>query len=267
MACEGVPRSPRLVLDAGRAVYVGQAPTTTMHAHHALQVCVSLGGTFRLRSKDEPWRRLEGAIVHSDEPHQLDGTDADVAMLYLDPETSQARAVARLEPRAGIQRIRGRRLERLRRAASALTSGHVEPRGVQSLVDSLTENPAPSGSTPTLDPRVGRVIEILLGLNDRRIALSDLARMIGLSASRTAHLFRAEIGLPFRRYLLWLRLADAVDEIAGGASLTEAAHEAGFSDSAHLARTFRRMFGITPSGLRFVQFTRVAQLLGSRPGS
>ena len=34
-----------------------------------------------------------------------------------------------------------------------------------------------------------------------------------------------------------------------GSSLTEAAHEAGFADSAHLSRTFRATFGIAPSFL------------------
>ena len=52
-----------------------------------------------------------------------------------------------------------------------------------------------------------------------------------------------EVGLQFRTYLLWRRLTLAVNEIVSGTSLTEAAHEAGFSDSAHFSRTFLRMFG------------------------
>ena len=40
--------------------------------------------------------------------------------------------------------------------------------------------------------------------------------------------------------------------IAGGSPLTRAAHEAGFSDSAHLSRTFRRMFGVAPTALKMV---------------
>jgi AraC-like DNA-binding protein len=34
-----------------------------------------------------------------------------------------------------------------------------------------------------------------------------------------------------------------------GRSRTEAAHETGFADSAHLSRTFRQMFGISPAML------------------
>jgi len=49
----------------------------------------------------------------------------------------------------------------------------------------------------------------------------------------------------------------AVQFAVQGESLTEAAHNAFFSDSAHLSRTFRRMYGITLSGIlknsRFVQ--------------
>ena len=34
-----------------------------------------------------------------------------------------------------------------------------------------------------------------------------------------------------------------------GGSWTESAHEAGFADSAHLSRTFKRMFGMNPATL------------------
>ena len=54
-------------------------------------------------------------------------------------------------------------------------------------------------------------------------------------------------GLPLRRYVLWLRLRDVLLSLAEGASLTEAAHAAGFADSAHMSRTFRDMFGVRPS--------------------
>jgi AraC-like DNA-binding protein len=38
---------------------------------------------------------------------------------------------------------------------------------------------------------------------------------------------------------------------AAGEPLSSAAHQAGFADAAHLSRTSKRMFGISPSTLRF----------------
>jgi len=80
------------------------------------------------------------------------------------------------------------------------------------------------------------------------LAAAELARAAGVSESRLAALFRREAGVAIRPFVLWTRLQRAVEVAAAGASLTEAAHAAGFADSAHLARTFRRMFGTTLSG-------------------
>lgn len=55
--------------------------------------------------------------------------------------------------------------------------------------------------------------------------------------------------MPIRRYVLWQRLRAAVELALKGATLTDAAHAAGMSDSAHLSRTFREMFGVAPSFL------------------
>jgi AraC-like DNA-binding protein len=44
-----------------------------------------------------------------------------------------------------------------------------------------------------------------------------------------------------------LRLTQALQYVAKGVRLTEAAHAAGFSDSAHFSRTFRTLLGIDPS--------------------
>jgi AraC family transcriptional regulator len=47
-----------------------------------------------------------------------------------------------------------------------------------------------------------------------------------------------------------LRIERAVQLYAGGRSLTEAAHQAGFADSAHFSRTFRRTFGLPAAAPR-----------------
>jgi len=50
--------------------------------------------------------------------------------------------------------------------------------------------------------------------------------------------------------LAWLRVQQAAIEIVSGNSLSDAALAAGFSDAAHMSRTFRRMLGIPPSSLK-----------------
>jgi AraC-like DNA-binding protein len=61
------------------------------------------------------------------------------------------------------------------------------------------------------------------------------------------HAFTAEVGIPLRPYLRWLKLERAATALATGAGLSDAAHAAGFSDAAHTTRTFRRMHGVTPA--------------------
>lgn len=91
-------------------------------------------------------------------------------------------------------------------------------------------------------------------LPDGPVSLKAAADVAGLSAERYRHLFAEAIGLPFRRYVLWRRLQRALSTLEAGADVTTAAHEAGFADSAHFARTFRAMLGI-----------RATQVFGSRP--
>ena len=81
------------------------------------------------------------------------------------------------------------------------------------------------------------------------VSLADAASAAALSPGRFRHLFVQETGTPFRAWLLWLRLNVAIEAAMAGASWTEAAHEAGFADSAHPTRTFKRMFGINPVDL------------------
>ena len=74
---------------------------------------------------------------------------------------------------------------------------------------------------------------------------AEVASKLALSESRFLHLFSDELGISWRPYLLWRRIICAVQAMIKGSSATDAAHLAGFSDSAHLSRTFRNNFGMT----------------------
>jgi len=104
-----------------------------------------------------------------------------------------------------------------------------------------------SGTWYALDTRIAEVLDLVKRTEGRRLTARELSEAVFLSEGRFGHLFREEIGVPMRRYLLWSRLMDALEHIVQGERFTFAAHEAGFSDAAHLSRTFRQMFGISLS--------------------
>ena len=74
-----------------------------------------------------------------------------------------------------------------------------------------------------------------------------LAHEAGMTPSQLHRWFKRITGVPVRRYRLWHRLFVTANLMGFGKSLTDAAHEAGFSDSSHLNHTFHSMIGMAPS--------------------
>jgi AraC-like DNA-binding protein len=56
----------------------------------------------------------------------------------------------------------------------------------------------------------------------------------------------AQLDAPLTAWVAWRRLERAGKALARGASLADAAADAGFADQAHLTRVTRQIFGITP---------------------
>ena len=99
-------------------------------------------------------------------------------------------------------------------------------------------------SPVNMDERVAEAVKLMQRLNISQAPTKIIAEKVYLSESRLAHLFKENIGIPIRRYLLWSRLAKAVAYIFNGETFTSAAHSAGFADAAHFSRTFKQMFGL-----------------------
>lgn len=82
----------------------------------------------------------------------------------------------------------------------------------------------------------------------RNIALTDLSAVARLSRAHFSRSFKLAFGEPPHAYVIRRRLERACHLMrVGPESLSEIALNAGFSDQAHLARHFRRIFGQCPS--------------------
>ena len=228
-----------------------QYPRTDPHAHHVIQVTLALTGRIDFDGVAE---RVGGAAIAiaPDTSHAFAGTGL-VAHLFVASDSQAGRDTARgLSAEGSIPPIRADHLGYL---PARLRMTFEDPRhtddDLRALGKALIARLAGSRvAAEAPDPRIAKLIVWVTGRLDQAVSLGEVAAVVGLSPGRTRHLFVQQTGLAFRTYLLWLRLVRAVEIYAGGASLTEAAHGAGFSDSAHLSRTFHRMFGIVAASLR-----------------
>jgi AraC-like DNA-binding protein len=218
-----------------------------------IQVTLALTGRVDFDGKTGQIGGTGAAIaIAPDSPHAFEGTGL-VAHLFVASDGVVGRQIARaLFVQGPIASIPAAALGDLPARLRATfedphhTDDELRAHG-QGLIARLAGAGVPAGAP---DPRIKKLIAWVTPRLDQEVSLNDAAALVGLSPGRTRHLFVQQTGLPFRTYLLWLRLVRAVEIFAGGASLTDAAHGAGFADSAHLSRTFRRMFGIVAASLR-----------------
>jgi AraC-like DNA-binding protein len=244
----GPASSVRIFFWHGRVLYVGPVDDLEVHAHHAVQAVVSPAGPFEIDIGDEPVR-TRAVLIDSDLPHRLDSLGQDAAVFLLEPESLDA---ARL--RRGCLRSCGHHLigpelaDPVIEALSVLGNRGAGCAEAAECFDRLLEAwGCGPGPLPDRDERIDAALAHIGSLHRKQISLSELAALVHLSESRFIHLFTEHVGIPPRRYLLWVRLMHAIEAAIGGGNLTAAAHDAGFADSAHLSRTFRRMFGRTPA--------------------
>jgi AraC-like DNA-binding protein len=96
-----------------------------------------------------------------------------------------------------------------------------------------------------VDPRLIRSLALL---ESDDVSVTEAALRVGLSDSRLTHLMTETLGAPPRSWRAWLRLRRALREtLFGSANLTQAAHRAGFADSAHFTRTCKQLMGVRPA--------------------
>lgn len=213
-----------LVFEPGLFVFAGSIGSAYAHAHACVQVFDLTAGAVRVTDRHGGTRDVRTvAVIPAGAVHAIEakvGTRGRVS--FIDPSTPTGRAATWAVAEAG------------------------DP----DRASTWTRTALLSGDVPTEDPvhpALRRALVLGATCPDGPPDLETLASGVGLSASRLGHLFRDELGLSFPSWRRWIRLRLAFDHIRAGGTLTSAAHAAGFADSAHLTRTCRAMFGITPT--------------------
>lgn len=235
-----------------QALFLGEAGKTIIHESPAIKILVSLEGEFLLRSsEDDSWHEYRSAMVAAGQAHAIDGQGNRLALIILVPEARAAQPLIPIMSRKGITRLPAAVVQNFMPIfAEFETVSNANIEGEKLALELLAKlRNGQELLSSTIDERVSQSVELIRADLENIRSIKEIAANVKLSESRFSHLFTENVRVPVRRYLLWMRLREAIHLLAGGGSLTEIAHEAGFSDSAHLTRTFRQMLGITPSSL------------------
>jgi len=254
-------RKSAVFLWTDRALFVGDRSETSLHSHHAIELCIALDDLgVDMSVPDGPsLQGVPGAVVRAGATHRLTIPGPKVAVLYLDPQSDIATSLhdwlgngdIKALPRDVMQTQRPKFRELLESPSASLPQA-------ESACGHLIASFADDSPRPTIDWRVRRAMERLDAHLDAPPGLETLAAEIGISPSRLRHMFKEQAGLPIRRYVLWMRLRAALLRALEGASMTQSARGAGFSDAAHFTRTCRQIFGLPPTAFTPVDRVFVA---------
>ncbi|MBG0823400.1 helix-turn-helix transcriptional regulator [Planomonospora sp. ID91781] len=231
----------------GLLAFTGAIGSAEPHAHAAVQVLLVLDGEVTLTDRHGHRRRTEAAIIPAGARHGLRAAPGAHGLLaYLDPAHPAGRAAgARIAAAGDADIVSTWQVAARPLATAAVNSMITGPAALPGVLCSIGPATDPRGLPAVLS----RALEAVPQLIDGPLPLSELAARIGVSADRLGHLFAEHLQLPFPAWRRWARLLHAIEAVRGGATLTEAAHGAGFTDSSHLTRVCHEMFGLAPSHL------------------
>lgn len=184
-----------------------------------------------------------GCYFPSSVPHVL-ASDGILHTFLLNPVHARARILSRChEASCGFDPG-----DELRETLAALPFQESDTPTLSNCLVRLTDLLIPE-SVPDepLDERIAEALAYIDELETKRVAAGELAEQLSLSESRFLHLFKEEMQMTVRKYLMWRRTLDGAIMVVRGASITQAAHATGFTDSAHFARVFKQIFGLTLS--------------------
>ena len=102
-----------------------------------------------------------------------------------------------------------------------------------------------TGKNNVRDERIELIISKVISGEWLSYSVKQIAEKVFLSESRLTHLFKEEAGISLKSYILIRRMEYAYRLVSTGGKITWAAQESGFSSSAHLAYTCKKLTGVS----------------------
>ena len=242
-----LPRGRALILTLSRDYPPGH--NIPLHFHHRDQLVFASRGVMTVTANDGAWvvpvHRAVWIPARTAHTIAMSGTVA-MRTLYLRPglASSLSRECRVVQVSVLLKELI---LEACRRGSldrRVAWQSHL----VDVLLDQLrTIKAAPLQISLPDDPRALRVAQVLLADPSDPRPLQQIARTSGASRRTIERLFVEATGTTFGKWRQQLRLMQALRLLGGGAKVTHAALEAGYSTPSAFIAAFRKTLGTTPT--------------------
>lgn len=222
-----------------------------MSRRHAVTILYALhDAPLHVDTEDGSQLSAAAVLIAPHVARSLDARAAGVLSFNLDQLSYEYHALMRMLGDRAMMAIDASHFRALRRELSAFCDGMLDCgmayRLFNQFVRAIVEYRPPN---LLVDMRVLHVANRVMMELPLTHTIEQLADNVGISADRLRHLFAEQLGVSLKSYMLWAKMRRAALLFPTRRSLTEIAHSVGFADSAHLTRTFKSYFGLTPSFL------------------
>lgn len=264
-------------LNNDRVFYAGLLGLVSVRTMGGWLVYASLGAPLRIALEDAvagiaaseaPWQTAQLAVVPPWVPHRVACDERLICSITIEPETvDEAALPAWLRQHAGpvpdSHAEVAPMLQRVRRAHAWLRGPGRQADWQTACFDQALFG-APLAPR-RIDPRIAQVLQAMRDDPAQLTTGQDCAAQVGLSFSRFLHLFKAEVGTPFRSLRTWKRARSLLHHVTRDTPLVHVALDTGYPDSTHFSHSIRQVYGLKPRDL--FAGSRTLTVLGDSPAA
>lgn len=226
-----------------RVFYVGLLGAPSDRTMGSVIVYVAVEGAIRVSIAGGEWQVAEMAVVQPFVRHRIESECRFINVIKVEAETVDLSALPELLRNSGavdapcfVERMRRWQRELCdRRCDIDLTSLDFD--------EVFFDAPLP---TRKVDRRIKTVIDRIKSDPSGASTADECAEMTHLSFSRFLHLFKHELGVPFRSFRSWKRARSLLYYVCQDANLAHVALDAGYPDSTHFSHSIRQVYGLKP---------------------
>lgn len=220
-------------LDKGLYVFEFETLETEFHSHPTIEIIIAINNNFTLYTEKETHTNLKFAIIAANQKHKLSSTGCKLKIVMIEHHNKFITENLKL---AGIDLNNGYFLK---------PKNDSEENHINKLVLSIKKD-------QTVIEYDNRIYETIDYLNKNDLEYSSmtktLCKITNLSESRLSHLFKSNIGISLKKYLIWNKLKSTIKQhLDDKDDLFSALINNGFYDQPHFSNSFKNMLGVNPS--------------------